>query len=414
MEESSIGTAGEDCATDSRQAGRDLFSLLLAATAVDPSEAMMARVREALSGPFDWLGLLRTAGAHDVLGLLCHGLDRIAPEAVPDGIRVVLELDADERARRAERVWAELVEILSALERSSIAAIPFKGPVLARLTYGDAGLRGCEDLDFLVRDADIDETIRVLQSMGYRDPGRARLTSGQFTAVRRLYGQWSLSHPARLMVEPHTTLAPSTMAIDLDHESLWSRARTVTFDGTRLRVLSPEDHLLMLAIHGGKETWSQFRSVTDVDRLLATAPHIDWDAVWTRARDHGLLRMVRVALALARRAFRTALPEEVDRGIATDRAAPQLARTFLGRLERQDLKIPPMSRVSSLRFRLRERWSDRVNYAARTILTPRFEHYGMVRLPDRLIGLYVIPKLVHDYVLSPLWKVTRRRKRDSA
>ena len=60
MEESSIGTVGRDCGTDSRRAGHDHFSLLLAITAVNPPEPMVAGARDALSGPFDWMAVSYT------------------------------------------------------------------------------------------------------------------------------------------------------------------------------------------------------------------------------------------------------------------------------------------------------------------------------------------------------------------
>jgi hypothetical protein len=63
---------------------------------------------------------------------------------------------------------------------------------------------------------------------------------------------------------------------------------------------------------------------------------------------------------------------------------------------------------------MREHPRDRLRCLWRTLTTPRFQHYGMIRLPDPLFGGYVVVKLVHDYVLLPLWWLVKGRWRRRA
>ena len=67
-----------------------------------------------------------------------------------------------------------------------------------------------------------------------------------------------------------------------------------------------------------------------------------------------------------------------------------------------------MFEVSRFRYRLHDRWLDRVRYLADTILTPRDQHFSLVPLPDRLFFLYRPLKLVHDYALLPAWLLLKR------
>jgi hypothetical protein len=117
--------------------------------------------------------------------------------------------------------------------------------------------------------------------------------------------------------------------------------------------------------------------------------------------------MVVVALDLARLAFGAELPAPLAPVVESDGEGRRLASRLFERLERRELDEPPMNSISGLRFRMRERPSDRLAYAARTLLTPRPEHYRVLRLPDSLIALYVPLKVVHDYVLLPLWRTIR-------
>ena len=75
-------------------------------------------------------------------------------------------------------------------------------------------------------------------------------------------------------------------------------------------------------------------------------------------------------------------------GFSADAGDPQL-RLFSG------LAIPPGMRESAV--------GDRVRYVWRTITTPQAVHYRMIALPDALTFGYVAVKLVHDFLLLPLW-----------
>jgi hypothetical protein len=65
--------------------------------------------------------------------------------------------------------------------------------------------------------------------------------------------------------------------------------------------------------------------------------------------------------------------------------------------------------VSRYYWEMRERPGDRVRCVWRTLTTPRFQHYRMIRLPDALFPGYVVVKVVHDYVLLPLWWLGKGR-----
>jgi hypothetical protein len=45
----------------------------------------------------------------------------------------------------------------------------------------------------------------------------------------------------------------------------------------------------------------------------------------------------------------------------------------------------------------------------RTVTTPEFRHYRMIELPDALFFGYVAVKVVHDYLLLPLWLLGKGR-----
>src|ERR1041385_4302029 len=54
------------------------------------------------------------------------------------------------------------------MELAGVPIVPFKGPVLALLSYGDVSLRAFGDLDLLVQPADAQKARSVLTDAGYK------------------------------------------------------------------------------------------------------------------------------------------------------------------------------------------------------------------------------------------------------
>src|SRR5262249_56842517 len=99
------------------------------------------------------------------------------------------------------------------------------------------------------------------------------------------------------------------MALDIDYEGLWQRARPTAIFGHEMLTFSPEDSLLVLAVHGGKELWWDIKWACDVADFIAAHPQLDWKAVSGRARQQGSSRMLLVATSLARQYFGARIPD---------------------------------------------------------------------------------------------------------
>jgi hypothetical protein len=309
-------------------------------------------------------------------------------------------------AKQAERNAAltrALKEVVVALAAKGIAAIPFKGPVVARLAYGDPALRRYRDLDILVREKDAVAACDTLAAIGFR--ATTALTPAQMRAFRRYSGQ-DIVFRGDVAVEPHWALAPRTLALDIDYDGLWTRAREIDLDGQPMFCFGAEDLVTVLCLHGSKEQWTRLLWIADLAHMIAASPALDWPALLARARAQGFLRMVLIALVLAREAI--ALPPVVTEAIAADATARELAEQAAARLFEPDRAEESIYALSSFRRRMRERRADRLRYLLRTVATPRDMHYSIVRLPDLLFFLYTPVKLVHDYVLLPFWKSGKR------
>jgi hypothetical protein len=356
---------------------------------------------ESLLDAVDWTVLVRQAEAHGVTALALHrlaGIPGLPPELAAAGGSYL----AKQAARNAALTQA-LKELVVALAAKGIPAIPFKGPMVARLAYGNPALRRYRDLDILVREKDAGAACDVLAAIGFRSTGS--FSPAQLRAFRRYSGQ-EIVFRGDVAVEPHWALAPRTLSLRVDYDGLWARARQVDLDGQPVFCFGPEDLVTVLCLHGSKEQWIRLLWMADLAHMIVALPDLDWETLLRRAREQGFLRMVLVALTLARELI--ALPDLVNAAIAADGTARDLAEWAAGRLFAGDAGGESIYTLSSFRRRMRERAGDRWRYVFRTVMTPREMHYSIMKLPDPLFFLYTPVKVVHDYVLLPFWRSGKR------
>jgi protein O-GlcNAc transferase len=396
-------------AAESRSMTPELKLLLSCARVVRSQEDETA-IGCMLDGGIDWTLFARMAIDHGLAGFAGHTLASAAPEAVPEDILDAFRINVAQVRERNGALFDGLAEIMDTPNRNGVQAIPFKGPVLALQAYGDLGFRVFQDLDFLVRDCDIAATMKTLRAMGYeREKG---LTEAQVEAVQRLQGQDFLyCEAAGIGIEPHTRLTPNRMALDIDYPGLWERARPATLNARTMLTLEPEDHFLILAIHGGKELWWNIKWTSDIAAFIASHPHLDWTEIVARARAQGCSRMVLLAASLARKHFAAPIPEAIAAAVAADAAIEPMTQRIVRQWLAGDGSGPPSNnRLSMDRLRLHDGAIRRARYAARTWLLPGPKYIASIALPRQLGFAYVPFKLVHDLALFPLWRAYRKAR----
>ena len=281
-------------------------------------------------------------------------------------------LTASPQVRSALLFTGELLRLLDLFDRHSIRAIPFKGPVLADMLYGDITARDYCDLDILVGKQDIGKAIAALLDAGYTtdlpsDPGQRR------AYLQARYEIHFTSPSGAIPIEIHQAFLPPAYSFWLD-----PRFERRPFFGREIPALAPADLLLVLCAHGAKHAWSEPRLVADVARLLKiSADDFCWPDLLRDAAAIGAYRILLLGLYLAAQQD-APVPAEILRQAQRDKAVVRLAgRIRIGAPE------------SHCFFLLaRERWRDKLACCARLALTPNEEDYLFLPLPALLSPLY--------------------------
>jgi hypothetical protein len=351
------------------------------------------RVRELAAGPLDWELLLRGAETQGLEPLLCWHLSEGTPESVPGEVRDRLKARFALHARSNLLLAGEQVRVLGRLEAAGIAALAYKGPVLAEGLYGNLALREFSDLDILVEPQSVLRAQEALLGLGYR-PALELSTRQQAASLRSGCELGFVSREGAIAVELHWRIAPRHFCAEPPASELLARAQWASVGGARMRTLAPEDLLLALSVHAAKHLWHGLGWICDISELLRASPALDWAKVEGRAQKLGLRRLLYLPLQLASEALGAPLPAEVRAGMAADPEVQALAREVLRRPLLQS--AGPEWSVADHRFllRARERRGDRLRYLLRLAVTPGSAEWQSVRLPGFLFPLYPAVRLV--------------------
>jgi hypothetical protein len=247
----------------------------------------------------------------------------------------------------AHRKHAELERLLGLLRAERLEPVVLKGPALCRSVYRDAVERRYGDFDLLFPVAQVDGAIEVVSAAGYTFP----FSPEKLTGYRQLHFHLLLRRPGPFRTEVHWGLSNASSPFQLDPEAFLRRAVATTCrQGTPMRIPCPE-HLLLHLVHENlRDSFSRFGRIVDLDRILASAPGLDWDYTLAQARQGGLDSLMALSLELAHQLLAAPVPPGVLASLrpgAATRIHLRLMRPAPSLMRRQ---LREVGAASSLRF----------------------------------------------------------------
>jgi Uncharacterised nucleotidyltransferase len=366
------------------------FELLLDCCAQRFREGLRKQTQNVAPQRYDWKRFISLAEYHGVIPLVYGSL---APESarLPLQDFALLRSKYEENVRKALWFTSELVRILEHLEAHGIKAIPYKGPPLAQILYGDVTARQFSDLDILVCPEDLGAAKDALATLGYV-PG-IRLKARQ----ERAYIFGGYEYPFDNAAGPHLIelqwrILPHFYAVNFDTAGFFTRAPQVTLAGRSFPTLSLDDLLLVLCVHAAKHVWARLSWLCDIVELARSA-RIDWGAVWPLSGELGIQRIVALNFLLGHDLLGLALPIPIQRWLKKDDASRILKVELLQTITRSLHHDTESLAYFRLMIRLRERRWDRARFMSRLICTPGIGEWSAMHLPEGLSSVYHFVRL---------------------
>jgi hypothetical protein len=379
-------------------------ALLLACARISPTPEDRRRVAQALSGEVDWERVLRLAERHGLLAMLFRGLQQPGLPPVPRDVEARLWTYHEQLQCKNRLMADELQVLVSLLEGSGVPVIPFKGPVLAEMVYGDLALREFGDLDLLVAPADLPRARALLEERGYRPlfPVSAALDQAILSSPRHYH----LALKRELMVELHWKTDPEFPSADLSDPAWWARLPTRRFGSIEVKSLPRAELALALLVHGAKHQWEQLNWVAELDQVLRQLESGEWERLVAKANVLRARRRVSLGLRLAQRWFETPVPGSVAawlQEVGGEPVAESISRNWL---EDSPGASNALGRLL-MNIHVYDSVRQRARHAIDVVARPGMAEWTAWPLPRGLHWLYV-PMRAYRLATKYLFAIRRR------
>ncbi len=281
---------------------------------------------------------------------------------------------------RSRLIRWEMNRLQRALRGTDYEVIALKGGAYLLLNLPFAESRLAADLDILVPASDLSKFELLLREQGWEPENLSEYD-------QRYYRQWMHEIPPmrhrerKIELDVHHALLPLTAKLRVNSDLLFESA--IPVEGSRFKVLCPEDMMLHAVIHlfYDSDLDTRIRDLLDLDELLRIFYGTDQDA-WARlserTKQHGLERPLFYALRYCRQLLDTQTPE----GIRLDERPAKFTTFLMDSLVTKSL-LPDLPEEK-----------NSFNRLARWLLYVR-SHY--LRMPLKLLLPHLIYKSVRGH-----------------
>ncbi len=307
-------------------------------------------------------------------------------------------------ARKNLYAISELLRILTLLEEKGIKAIPFKGPVLTSILYGNPGLRCYADLDILIAPRDFHRATQILEDLHYAPITPLNSPFQEAILLKSAYEYSFYSKTRETQIDLHWGIYLDWIYSPRQNDTWWQRTEETFLGNKSLPTLSPEDLLLVLAIHGSLHGWSSLKWISDLAKLMETR-EMDWSYVFRKAAQKRCRRMTLTSILLANKLLLTPVPDQIRDQVEKDKTAVYLAKKTSDRIY-SNITLGLIANLFPMLLS-NDHFLDRLRYAFWVTLTPRLKDGQALRLSDRWQSLYYLVRpfrLFIVYILGGLRK----------
>lgn len=367
------------------------------------------QIKERLHSQLDWPYLLESASRQKVIPILYRSLESMSFENMPADALKELQTRFRDNTLHNFSMTSELGRLLDLFEGNSIHVIPFKGPVLSSLLYGEIALRQSVDLDLVIHREDLFKAVDIIKLQGY-DAIHQMSKIQQESFLRKEHHIALFNKEKNLFLEVHWRISPEMFSMQTDMEGLWLGAEKRAILGRSMLCFASEDLFMILCDHGARHRWNRLVWVCDIAKLIEVEK-FDWTHVFERAKKEGSTRSVLLALSLANIILGSSLTPEVQRKVQADPQIKSLSVWVIGNLfkdkcdpEREDL--PGSLKDKLLYTYVMVSFKDRVRYFLIRATNPCVLDFDLIHLPDGLYPLYhlIRPLRVTGVYCLKIWK----------
>jgi len=289
-------------------------------------------------------------GVESIVG---HALSECFPE---DSFPALWRQKYKEVDDRISSYMDELDKVSELLAHNDILLIGLKNSGITKGIYPYYGSCPMGDIDVLVNKNDFLKAHKILSQKGYKLKFRSPLEEDTLeTALESGGAEYSVLLPNKKNLWFELQFRPvSGRWIQPEQEPDVDALieDSIPIEGSAVRLLSPEDNLLQVALHTAKHSFVRapgFRLHTDVDRVVS-GQEIEWASFTDKVKKLKICTAVFLSLYMARSLLGTPIPDHVFETLHPPKWKVRLMLNWIQRVGIFDPDAPKWSRIGYIIF----------------------------------------------------------------
>lgn len=242
---------------------KDRYSTPLRAVAAHGLPSIPGRMPHGPLSDDEWRTMLVDARRHRLTGLVTAAVtDGLLP-ATAEQRRLATQVHASLMAW-ALRLEFDLLQVVDLLDPAGVDLRVIKGPAVAHLDYPDPALRPYGDIDILVRASDIDTTVDVLTTAGFR----REQPEPRPNFDRRFSKGATFRSPRQFDVDVHRTFVDGSWGLLTILEDVWQEHDKLALAGRTVKALIGPVRFMNACYHAALGNWPpRLASLRDVAQM---------------------------------------------------------------------------------------------------------------------------------------------------
>lgn len=335
----------------------------------------------------NWDDFISLSCSHGVFPLVYRTLKSFDNLILNDILNLMKSLNLN-IVKRNMLMTSELIKVLKILEKNGIEAIPFKGPVLSQLAYGDVVTRQYSDLDILVKENKLSEVINLLIEYNYKCGIDIKFLSNK--TLLEIGSDVSVFTKNKIHIEVHWNLFRKL--INSNKYDIWNDENFVLINNNnKIPTIEVNHYFLYLCIHGSKHLWERMEWINDI-KLLMSKYEIDWEFLLYESKKLKYKRMFLLGVLITNKLYEIKIPNvlynELEKEKSVTLVANKLVNFYNNKSSFQEGKLKDILEKFKLISLLHDNTFEIVKYFVFSIVKPTHYDIYFINLHKNLSFLY--------------------------
>ena len=264
---------------------------------------------------FDWELFYSFANTNKVIPIVYDELKQLENIIIPKKIENNMFFYTKFIIEKNFTYSNELKKLNDVLNTHKIDFVAYKGIILSQYIYQNVGIRPTLDLDIMIKVEDLDKIKNILNlnNYEYSKPLSKNLLKNLKFIIKKYIGD------KIVYIDTHWRVSNLLLQMKVGYDEMISEAKLINFYGTKINLLNPEAHFIIIAMHHfGKNEMSLKQFIDLVVILEKFKDELNWTKLVMLSKKWKVYKLTLYSLKICQEIINNNLPNKISQLIENE------------------------------------------------------------------------------------------------